>query len=394
MRISFNDRLFGYFKLYLTHDRAVSVMDMLIRSRVIFKTYESNERGVILLLPYCELGRLRALFGNEYGKADIRLGGSVRLFKRYKSRPGLIVGAVLAFLMIFYCSRFVWRIEVEGNEHITREYVLETLGEYGLTLGAKKAAVELDALEKRIVISETGIGWLSVNFRGTTAFVELIEYVRPQSEHSKSDPCNLVARRDGNIVSLEVYDGVAEVKVGESVREGELLIGGIVDSNAVGYKLEGADGRVYAEVCDEFDVEIPYETTQKVATGRTKSENVLVFFGKRIKLSENSGNSYEKCDIIETNRDPEFLKRLELPFGLVEISYNEYEEVRVTQSESQACTMAYKELEDRLAELAARGEITHRNVSRLDSKDSYVLHAVVYHIEEISEVRPISHSEA
>lgn len=388
------DRIFGYAELEFPRADARFFLDLFIKSKVIFKTRESTKDTVILIVPYSEVAYIKKICGEKFSKLNVKIGGAVSFILKYKSRPGILLGMILALAVTYYFSLLVWNIEIKGNELLSDEYILEAVDEYGLRVGSVRASIDLDKLSQNIMIRDGSIGWLSVNFRGTTAYVEVIEYSAPDIAEDSDTPRNIVAGRDGRILTLDVYEGSPAAVIGDTVKKGDLIISGIVDSAVGGYKLKRADGSITAEVVDDFVIEIPYEFTQKVFTGNTESEKTLIFLGKRIKLSKNSGNNYDKCDIIESVKRIELFDFVKLPLEISETTYNEYEEKSFTLTTEAARERAYLELEEKLAVLAAGGDVTQKKINSYAGGSSYIIEAVIYHTEEISVAQPISQSRS
>lgn len=388
------DRIFGYAELEFPRADSHFFLDLFIKSKVIFKTRESTKDTVILIVPYSEVAYIKKICGEKFSKLNVKIGGAVSFFLKYKSRPGIFFGMILALAVTYYFSLLVWNIEIKGNELLSDEYILEAVEEYGLRVGSVRASVDLDKLSQNIMIRDGSIGWLSVNFRGTTAYVEVIEYSAPDIAEDSDMPRNIVAERDGRILTLDVYEGSPAAVIGDTVKKGDLLISGIVDSAVGGYKLKRADGSIIGEVVDSFVAEIPFEITEKVFTGNTESEKTLIFLGKRIKLSKNSGNNYDKCDIIESVKRIELFDIVKLPLEISETTYNEYEEKSFTLTPEAARERAYLELEEELAELAAYGDVTQKKINAYEKESSYIIEAVIYHTEEIASAQPISQSRS
>ena len=82
------------------------------------------------------------------------------------------------------------------------------------------------------------------------------------------------------------------------MRKGDLLVSGIIDSKALGYRLVRARGEVFAAVTLTYDVEIPYEMERKVYTGEFLTEKDVKFFAKTIKLFGKDSISPSSCDTI------------------------------------------------------------------------------------------------
>ena len=260
-------------------------------------------------------------------------------------------------------------------------------------IGVRRSSVDIDKLRQCVMIKDGKIGWLSVNFRGTTAYIEVIEYNPPEKENTDYEHCNVVARRDGRVIEMSVYSGVPEIKEGDTVKAGDLIISGIVDSAASGYKLKRAQGKIIAEVVDTIAIKIPYEYEKKVYTGNSKTDKTVIFMGKEIKVLKKSGNVYEKCDIIKSVNKIELFDTVNLPLEISEITYNEYEDKVYRLTQEEAARQAYRVLEDKLTEMASYGDILQKITESVAGEDSYEINAVIYHTEEISRLVPISISD-
>ncbi|MBO7148221.1 MAG: sporulation protein YqfD [Clostridia bacterium] len=390
IRISFKERLFGYADIILPENKERDYIDLFYSAGIIFRSSYDGGR-VHIVTPQSELKHIKKLFGDDYKLLEVTTGGLPEILFRYKRRPGIVVGALAAVMISLYFSGVVWNIEVLGNESISDAYVIQVLEERGLVPGVRRSELDLDKLARDIVVYDTNIGFISVNFRGTCAYVEVKEYTPPARKNSIGDrPSNICADRDGVIVSVDVYNGVGVVKVGDTVKAGELLISGIVDSASDGYKLKSAGGRVIAEFTDTLHVEIPYKSEQKVATGRSKSEKRLVFFSKNRKILKNSGNEYELCDIIENKYRIEPFDKIKLPIELVETVYNEYTVSERVYTPEEARAIAQVQLESKLASLAKEGDITDIKINEYENGESYVISATVYRTADIAKQIPIS----
>ena len=58
------------------------------------------------------------------------------LWRRYRHRVGMWAGLLLFFAAIYTAPLFVWEINVEGLDRLSREYVCELLADEGVRIGA------------------------------------------------------------------------------------------------------------------------------------------------------------------------------------------------------------------------------------------------------------------
>ena len=71
-----------------------------------------------------------------------------------------------------------------------------------------------------------------------------------------SSPCNVVASRGGQIVSMEVYDGQKAVNKGDTVKQGDLVVSGVVVSSKGKTILRHASAKIMAEYPEQYQVTI------------------------------------------------------------------------------------------------------------------------------------------
>ena len=213
-----------------------------------------------------------------------RLCGLPNVLRRYRKRPGILLGALLFMLLLKTSEMFVWDITVSGNSRVGDAEITAMLEEKGFGIGAFIPGVDLRRLCNSCLIGNDSLSWMAVNLSGTTAQVEVIEKLTPDtSKKNNGSPCNIVAARDGYVIRTESREGHLEVEVGETVEKGQLLISGINEygrTDVKEYEFVHADGSVFAETFRTFTVEIPLETVEKTVSEYRILSKSLKFFSK------------------------------------------------------------------------------------------------------------------
>ena len=173
-------------------------------------------------------------------------------------------------------------------------------------------------------------------------------------------PSNLVANCDGQIESIEVRGGMPTVKKGQIGKKGQLLVSGVVDSQAVGYRLVRARGEIYARISRSFTAEVPLVREKKSRTGEKKTRVTIRFFAKKINLFSNNDISFEKYDTIEEEKRLCLFDRVELPVFIIKTTYSEYVTETEKISEEQALSIAEKELAGQTEKTLSEAQILAR----------------------------------
>ena len=339
------------------------ILDLLIAHNIPFHGQKTREDVFSLLLYAPHFREYVRLRGKRRYRNEIRERlGFLNLLTRYKKRTGLVVGFFLALTLLIVSSLFIWDIDIEGTDRVPEQAVLEALENRGVRLGTFAPSVDTEALENYLLLDVDELSFVSINLRGTVVQVEIHEREKNTEIVDTQSPSNLIAAADGQIEALRVTGGLITVKLGETVRKGDLLVSGIIDSAALGYRLVRARGEVLARTTLTYQVEIPYETTEKVYTGKFFTQKSVKIFSKTIKLFRKDSICTSSCDKIESERRIYLFGLIKLPIFITETEYAEYEIVQKTLSQKEALAEAYRQLralyENDLAEAEILGRYT------------------------------------
>lgn len=340
-------RVFDYLRplceVTVPKESSRAVLSIMIKENIPFGKVSPDGDGYVFSARVKDAPRIRAAAERVGAEVIITPTGAFAFIKKYRRRLGLLVGAAVFAAALFLSSRFVWDIKISGNERVPTDVIEAALGEHGLYLGARKSTLNAGDICRRMTVGDGGISWMSIDLRGTVAYVEVRETVAADVV-STAQPSNLVASCDGQIVSVTAYGGKSEVRAGQTVRKGDVLVSGVIDSEALGYRLVRARGEVIANVTKRFSASAPLETVEKVTTGNVKTEKTIKIFSKKAELFKKTNISFEKYDTIEkTERLSIFGVRL--PVFVTTVTYAEYVERPLTRTEDKAREIALAEAE-------------------------------------------------
>lgn len=309
-------------------------------------------------------------------KSEGAHGLPVRIWSCRK-RWGIIAGVGVSIVIFILAQGVIWRIDVVGNERLSREEIVETLSENGLAVGDFIRNLNTNLIEHKVMINDDDIAWISVNIVGTVAQVEVVEVIDTDVKEKETNPANLVSCFDAQIISLEVYTGFTAVKEGDFVRAGELLASGVYESEKAPLRYTRASGSVYGRVTETFLIEIPLIQEKKVLTGEKITKKTLIFFGKPIKFFTNYRNlpiSYDIMNYIYT-LNPFSLG--ELPISLSVDEYYEYKTVSLEISEEEAMDEAYEKLGEKINAKLPQAQILKKTLHGEIVDGKYVLKCTV-----------------
>ena len=350
------------------------ILDLLTARNIPFHGQKNEEETFFVLLyppHYKEYVRLRGK--RRYRNEKRKRLGFLKLAERYRKRTGLAVGFFLALSLLILSSLFVWDITVEGTERISEQIILNALESRGLRLGAFVPSIDTEDAEEFLILDVDGLSFVSINCRGTVVQVEIREREKNTEIVDTQTPSNLIASADGQIEALRVTGGLITVKLGQTVKKGDLLVSGIIDSAALGYRLVRARGEVLARTTLSYRVEIPFETTEKVYTGKFFSQKSVKIFSKTIKLFRKDSICTSSCDKIESEKRIYLFGLIKLPIFITETEYAEYENVHKTLSQKEALAEAYRKLRELSENDLSGAEILGRYTSFNEDETSLTL---------------------
>ncbi|MBQ7390436.1 MAG: sporulation protein YqfD [Clostridia bacterium] len=302
----------------------------------------------LFTIPEKDSGRFTAYAGGRIRFTLSEPLGVPGFFIRGRKRYGLIFALILICVIYFLSSGLVWDVRVSGNETLSDQSIIDSLEQVGLGVGTSWRETDNSAIENELLMARNDIAWVSVVRRGTVAYVRIIETENVTYEQVPVPSySNVIADRDGVIEEITVKSGVAAVKVGDVVREGDVLISGVVETER-GVIFCRAEGCVRAKAVADVSVLATREIKINEPSDTSLAYVRAVLFKFSINIFKNYRNHENNCDIIEEIRNFTLFGGYKLPFKLEKGYYIEYSEATYTRTEEEMTKAARMELETRI----------------------------------------------
>ena len=205
---------------------------------------------------------------------ELRAGIWLRGVRFLNRRRFLALGMLLGAMMVFLSSRMILRIRIDNAQ----EYVAEVrnyLIEQGVRPGRGKNAFSTDALREGLSLRLPGLAFAALRYEGSTLVVDCRAAVPGESPNAPGLGMDIVAARSGIVTSISAVSGTPQVKEGQAVRKGQVLILGQERTQKGGVRAVQAQGQVMARVFYRGDARAPLYETQTVETGRTRRRVTL-----------------------------------------------------------------------------------------------------------------------
>ncbi len=271
------------------------------------------------------------------GKIDYSVSpvkGVYGFFLRFRYRYGIYLAIILSSLLFLFLSGKVWDVRVESNDEEFVASVMEELSDFGLYIGADWSDVDKSRIETGLLAASSDVSWININRRGSVAYISVIKKEAHELPTEPSGYANVIAQRDCIIEDIIVKRGVPVVKVGESVKKGDLLISGIIPTE-LGGGFCYAEGEIRGRYSDQICAEVLNTETVKIYSEDYTQTLALDIFDFSINIFKRYGNLPSLCDIIEEKSDFSLPGGKMLPFSVTRTKIREYsfEERLLTKAE-------------------------------------------------------------
>ncbi len=275
------------------------------------------------------------------------------LFSRYRKRYGFIVGMSFGLFLLFYSQLFIWKIDISGNKTLTDFQVEQALYQCGVSVGEFIPGLDVNYAENILLLNCRDLSSAAISIKGTHITVSVLERTHMPEIVNKTGYYNVVASEDGIVLDIDTADGTPEVKEGDVVYKGQLLINSFMVNKHGAYRPTHARGKVYASVNRKFQTEIPLNRVEKSYTGKTDYKTHYEILGWRLPTLFSDEADYEYFDVVSSRQKVKLFGFLELPVVKYSIAYTEYSLTTQIISPETAEKFAKEELDDYLKELNA-----------------------------------------
>lgn len=374
--------VFGYYLIGSEECHRARLLNLLLRDGIM--AYPHGESSWLVSARHSK--KLDAICADTH-VARSEVLGLLSILRRYRSRVGLLMGALVASLLVFLAQSVVWRVEVSGNESIPDTVIEENLIALGFGEGSFIKSADLPSIANAYRLAYDGIAHMDIYCKGTVAHVRVIEAVTGEGETEKA-PASLIASRDAVIESFDISHGTIMTEVGAVVKKGDLLVSGIVDGAHEGILLR-AEGTVKGVVSEDVLVEIPMQSVKNTVYGRKNTVFSINFFGKSINICRSTGKMPPTYGTIEEKEIFVLPSGKRLPFSVTKRVAVFSREEQITLSETEALRLAYAVLKNKLAVVLKDGTLVSKTVSAQMTEESCILKCTVTYITNIATPKEI-----
>lgn len=392
--------------------------DRILGSIVIRVTSESRERFINM----CRFKDIR-LYNIVHGEGCIEANMAAKDFKRlrevarktnsrvriikksglafmafkYRKHYSFAAGIILCFSFLYVCSLFLFNITFSGNVSLTQPVLLRYLDGIGIKNGMKISAIDCDVIETKMRQDFDEITWVSATVKGNHLYVYIKEndgYLNSQDNINSADAVsdkddsgqitentgagyNIVASQNGIVESIITRKGTPQVKKGDEVTAGQILVSGIVEiyddsGTLTAKKAVNADADIYIRSEIEYSDTLQAVYEKKSFTGRKKTVKTVALGDYIVNIGfEKTG--FKNCDTVYNYKNVALKENFYLPIAFGSRTYYEYELIQSEYTEEEAAEILNKNLNSALSEYVENNvQILDNRVRILKNNNAYL----------------------
>ncbi len=277
-------------------------------------------------------------------------------------------------------SRFIWKVEIEGNSYYSTQTILDYLDENGIGYASLKSGINCKELQNMLRKKFPDMTWVSAKTEGTGLYLVIQEQMKGSDDETEIEAdtaTSLIAENSGTVASITVRRGTPLVSAGDTVEAGDTLVSGVLE-------IQNDDGEISSlnYVSSDADVQIHTVLSYTDEFSKNFEKNILtdkkkirfaVCFGAR-RFDPFPEPDVENYMIMEEICPARIGTDFYLPFVIVKKEYLEYEIQTGTYTEEEAKALAQEHLNLYCENLAENGVqiLSNSVIIEQDGEDVHV----------------------
>ena len=205
-------------KYDLTGYNLDNLIKILIQKKVkIYNLNFKSRRNITFEIDDCDTKKVKRYIKNFKFKQS---------FTKFKKLPsimlanlGIILGCFIGSIFFIFASAFTWQIQVFGIEELTKSDIINVLKQNNIKTG-KINLISSEEIENILLNNYDRIAQVSVIKQGTAIIINLSEKLVYTEEVFQP----ILAKHTGIITNINVITGTTNVKVGDFVNAGDVLV--------------------------------------------------------------------------------------------------------------------------------------------------------------------------
>lgn len=294
-----------------------------------------GERRVHARAAYQQMKAIRGLCGRMgWEMHELHADATLRVYRFAKSRRMLFAGLALGAALVYLSSQMILAVEIAGAQQSSAE-IRRLLLEEGIRPGRMKASFSTDALSGKLALRLPGLKFAACRYEGSTLLVDCQTVQEGEQTDIAGDGMDIIAACDGIVTRVSVSSGTPQIKPGDVVRKGQVLILGQERTEKGETRAIRAQGQVMARVWARGAAQVSLYETKTVETGAV-SRRVTLHSPWHMRVVRDA----EPFASSDTSRERQSVVGLYLPVWREIETIAETIVTRIPRSRSDAASMA------------------------------------------------------
>ena len=378
------NHILGYVKIKVESVFIERFINICISKRIFIWDIQREKSSIM----YANIGikdfkRLKNVAKKTKSKVSIEeKSGIPFLLHRYRKRKNFFILCSIILISLVAMSRFVWNIEIEGLQTIPKEEFMQELNDYGLKIGTRKSQINSNSIINKMRLTRDDISWMGIDIKGTNIIIKIKEKEKAPIVINKSDYCNIVSNKTGLITKINVQDGTKAVEIGDMVKEGDVLVLGLLEGKFSGetryvHAIADVEAKVWYSKKEKFY----YNQDIRKETGQIENKYSIKFNNFKINFTKTL-SKFQNYDTICKSKKILLFPNFYLPIEIVKKTNIEYKKISKTFTEEELIEIATEKLEIEIeAEIENKDNIINKQIN-VDKQEEYVEVEIIYEVIE------------
>ena len=309
-----------------------------------------REKGIKLYLNIGIKDFYRAIKIAKKLKCKVRIEkkrGIPFLLNRYRKRKVFLISLIMIVIALYISSNYIWNIEIQIEDNYKLENIEQDIKDAGLEIGKFKKKIDVQKIVDKIRLERDDVSWIGINIQGTNAMVKIVKAKEAPEIIDEKEYTSIVAKKEGIITEIIAQNGTSQVKIGDKVEQGQVLIQGTMEGKYTGVRYVHSLGEIKAIVKYSKTQEVPLKEEMDKKTGNTevkygiKIKNFQINFYKTL-------SKFKIYDTIEENKKFRIFSNIYLPISVTKIVNEELEKISKEYTVEEATEKGTKNLEEEI----------------------------------------------
>lgn len=369
--------LMGYLIITVKGEFSEKILNLCAANRIFLWNSKIIKNGIETCIFIRDFLRLREIISGSKLKIHIikKIGLPIKL-ARNKKRTGFFIGMICMLVILELMSGYIWVIDIDGNKSVKSEEIIKACQDIGIKEGIRAEKINPKIQREQLLLRLDSLAWASLNVEGSRLTINVSE-IKEQGK-LKDLPTNLKSKADGIIKRINVTSGNCLVKIGDTVKSGDMLVSGVIEASD-GTRFVKSTGSIIAETTKIVKATGDYKEIKILETGAMKTKSVLELFTLKIPLF--LGSETQKYKAYKDIKQPKLFGK-SLPVKLYQKEFIFIDEQAVELSREELIEKLREEINSKLKEDEGGYEILEEIIK--DTQKGLEIEVLVRREEEIT----------